>query len=144
MKYTDKEVGSYTVNGEERVAVERTFTDGTVHHLFYLEDECEHCENGTVDFVEPGPYSSTSEEPRCSTGKCPICDGTTKFTEEVPCDLTGNDEDSPFYLPYVNAKSEGITDDDWDRITFEADTAMPNRSGRHFPDPNDFAMDSFG
>ena len=134
MKYTDKEVASYTVNGEERVVVERTFTDGTIHHHFVRESSCEHCERGRI-YINDTLYF------------CEDCDGRGHASEEVPCDVAGNDEDSPFYLPYVNgkaAKSDGITDDDWDRLTFDADTAMPNQSERCFPDPNDFAMDSFG
>ena len=114
MRYTDKEVGSYTVNGEERVVVERTFTDGTVHHHFVRESNCEHCERGRI-YINDTLYF------------CEDCDGRGHASEDVPCDPFGNDEDSDLYLPYVNARTETAMLDLFHRI-----------------DPSDLAMDSFG
>jgi hypothetical protein len=74
MRYTDEKIGDYTVDGEERSVVERTFTDGTILQ-FFVRHYCRECD----------------------------CRGYV--TEEIPCDASGNDEDSPFYLPYVNSKS---------------------------------------
>jgi len=140
MRYTDKEVASYTVDGEERVVVERTFTDGTIHHFFMREVDCDNCSGGEV-VVDLGGYTSASTEPNLRAETCPACLGTMRCDEEVPCDLAGNDEDSDLYLPYVNAKSECSM---LDLLMDNSDQVRMTCSNTWNVDPSDLSMDSLG